>query len=79
MSMIVPMILDSSTTSYVLSYKGPAQPTECARFVQYGITVSFWGSGTPSKPCVIYVENYPQRNDVSGRMIITSSGVGDVN
>ena len=29
------------------------------RFVQYGIKVSFWGSGTLK--IVIYVENYPQK------------------
>ena len=38
------------------------------RFVQYGIKVSFWGSGTLK--IVIYVENYP-RNDVFGWLIIT--------
>ena len=29
------------------------------RFVQYGIRMSFWGSGTLK--IVIYVENYPQK------------------
>ena len=47
------------------------------RFVQYGIKVSFWGSGTLK--IVIYVENYPHRNDVFGWLIITPSGVGGVN
>ena len=37
--------------------KGPAQPTR--QVCQYGIRVSFWGSGTLK--IVIYVENYPQK------------------
>ena len=32
------------------------------RFVQYGIRMSFWGSGTLK--IVIYVKNYPQRNEM---------------
>ena len=32
-------------------------PRWCDRFSQYGIKVSFWGSGTLK--IVIYVENYP--------------------
>ena len=31
------------------------------RFVQYGIKVSFWGSGTLK--IVIYVENYPPETE----------------
>ena len=34
-------------------------PTWDDRFSQYGIKVSFWGSGTLK--IVIYVENYPQK------------------
>ena len=34
-------------------------PRWCDRFGQYGIKVSFWGSGTLK--IVIYVENYPQK------------------
>ena len=34
-------------------------PRWCDRFSQYGIKVSFWGSGTLK--IVIYVENYPQK------------------
>ena len=34
-------------------------PTWDDRFSQYGIKVSFWGSGTLK--LVIYVENYPQK------------------
>jgi hypothetical protein len=41
----------------VLRNKGPAQPTR--QVCQYGIRVSFWGSGTLK--IVIYVENYPQK------------------
>jgi hypothetical protein len=51
----------------VFFYKGPAQPTR--QVCQYGIRVSFWGSGTLR--IVIYVENYPPRNDVFVWMIIT--------
>ena len=48
-------------------------PRWCDRFSQYGIKVSFWASGTLK--IVIYVENYPQRNDdVFGWLIITPSG-----
>ena len=42
------------------------------RFVQYGIRMSFWGSGTLK--IVIYLENY-LRNDVFGWLIITPLGV----
>ena len=40
-----------------LLVKGPAQPTR--QVCQYGIRVSFWGSGTLR--IVIYVEIYPQK------------------
>ena len=53
------------------------RPTWDDRFSQYGIKVSFWGSGTLK--IVIYVENYPQKRDVFGWLIITPSGGGGVN
>ena len=52
-------------------------PTWDDRFSQYGIKVSFWGSGTLK--IVIYVENYTPRNDVFGWLIITPSGGGVAN
>ena len=53
-------------------YKGPAQVT---RWVShYGITVSFWGSGTLK--IVIPIENHPQEREVFGWLIITPLGGG---
>ena len=47
------------------------------RFVQYGIKVSFWGSGT-LKIGDLRASKTTPRNDVFGWLIITSSGVGGV-
>ena len=46
-------------TSRVLLLTLKGLPRWCDRFSQYGIKVSFWGSGTLK--IVIYVENYPQK------------------
>ena len=49
-------------------------PTWDDRFSQYGINVSFWGSGTLK--IVIYVKKLTPRNEVFGWLIIPPSGWG---